>query len=269
MKSSFVSPPSTLLPQRRDDGSTEGCWNRVRESLDAVNVMKILIIIMMLVSIAVQIYSMVSFYREKHELNHTGQRHVTEWVAAFASASSVSLVVDSKANASAAGHVMGMLWPKTGQKKTNTWAFDGDLTAYNWFPGSTLQNVALRNGSGYRWTASSEKFELSSCIARAEMPDFTQLHRINESTSIWKDDECAMLDKTTIAVRVVYDGRPYKITAALDNESLTNGLTVLQIENATMAMQLSMEKDRSDAPGSALGNATSWPNCPQLFDTAE
>lgn len=141
--------------------------------------------------------------------------------------------------------------------------------AYNWFPGSALQNVALRNGSGYRWSASSENYESSSCIARAEMPDFSQLQRMNESATIWKEDACAVLDKTMIAVRVIYDGRPYKITATLDSEFLTNGLTVLRIENSTMAMQLAIRKDPNDGSGPALGNATDWPSCPQLFDADE
>lgn len=59
--------------------------------------------------IAYGIYGDVMFRRELHELNSTAQRHVTEWLAAFASASSVSLMVDSKADALAAAHVMGML----------------------------------------------------------------------------------------------------------------------------------------------------------------
>lgn len=50
----------------------------------------------------------------KRGLNDTtARRQATQWMAAFAASSSISPVLDTKAEVSNASHVVGVLWPVT------------------------------------------------------------------------------------------------------------------------------------------------------------
>lgn len=204
----------------------------------------------------------------KQELNDTtAQRQVTQWMAAFAASSSVSLVLDTKAEVLNASHVVGVLWPS--HHKSNPWQVNGDLTAYNWFSGPTQQHVALRSGSGYRWTTNAvgtEKIQTSSCLTGLDVPDVSQLEQMNKTATIWAptDKTTTARDNTTIALRVAYDGEPYKISALRDGDP-PYGPTIIWVESASMVMQLSLMHNERDRSGSELGSSPDWPTCSQLF----
>lgn len=104
------------------------------------------------------------------------------------------------------------------------------------------QHVVLRNSSGYRWTASevsTKQIDLGWCLTHADMPDFSQIPRMNESVSVWAPTGGEYTDSRSTSLRVVSNGEPYKITAIRsENPSL-----IVQVEGARMAM---VEQNPSD-----------------------
>lgn len=201
----------------------------------------------------------------KHEHSQTvAQQQLTEWMADLASASSFSLIVNSKPGASVDSHIVGLLWPKD-QERSIPWLVEGDLTAYNWFSGPMQQYVALRNGSGHRWAmseAGTENLHLNWCIQREDMPDLSEVKRLNESVSLWTPAGEEATSNNPISLGVVYNGESYKITATRNEKPSIS----FRVESSKLVMVLVVEQNPSDR--SMLKHGGVKPNCPQLFDAA-
>lgn len=135
--------------------------------------------------------------------------------------------------------------------------------AYNWFSGAFQQHVTLRNGSGYHWAingVSAEQSESPSCLTSLDAPDFAQLQRMNEGATSWETTGplSAALDNATIALRALYNGEPYRISATRDGGPL-NRPTILRVGNASWIMQLGIMRNLRDQSRVALGNLAQLP----------